>query len=416
MTRFLAEHAQELVRAGEAMAQRFSCGARLFAFGNGRCATDAQHIAVEFLHPVIVGKPALPAVSLSDDFATLSELAERQGLREAFTAPLEREGRPHDIAIGISRAGRCGNVLCALEAAHKKGLLTIALTGGDGGEIAKSKAVDHSFVARCDDLRSVKEAYVPLYHLLWEIVHVLLGQPAVQEESRQDGGTPRHGIRPFSAEALYPFLSSKGESKDALGEDLRLSIRAKLEEIAQLRERVLEEQAERLVVCARALARSFQGGGTLLAFGNGGSSTDAHAIAQIFSRPEVGSGVPARSLTCDAAVVTALANDVGIAVVFSRQIAALGGPKDVALGISTSGGSENILRGFEEAHRRGLLCVGIVGYDGGRMAESEAIDFLLTVPSSSVHRIQEVQTTLYQVLHELVQGMLEGRGTPPCAL
>ncbi|HTF33670.1 MAG TPA: SIS domain-containing protein [Myxococcota bacterium] len=415
ITRALAEHASLLVCAGEAMAQRFSRGGKLVAFGNGRCATDAQHIAVEFIHPVIVGKPALPAISLSDDFAMLTDVGAARGLPEVFATPLGREALPSDIAIGVSAAGRCANVLRALEVAHEKGLLTIALTGGDGGEIGKSAAVDHCFIARCEDLRLVKEAHVPLYHILWEIVHVFLAQPAVHENpSRLEGGARGQARSRFSAEALYPFLNEG--NPQPLGEGLRLSTSAKIEEIAQLRELVLEQQSERLFACARALAGSFANGGRLLAFGNGGSSTDAHAIAHTFSQAEVGRAVPAHSLTCNAAVVTALANDVGIAVIFARQIAALGRPNDVALGISTSGGSENVLRGFEEAHRRGLLSVGIAGYDGGRMAESEAIDFLLTVPSTSVHRIQEAQTTLYQVLFELTQGMLEERGTPPCAL
>ncbi len=414
-TRELAGNASELVRAGEAVAQRFSRGGKLIAFGNGRSATDAQHVAVEFMHPVIMGKPALPAISLSDDFAMLTDVGTRHGLLEIFAAPLEPFGLPSDIAIGLSATGRCANVLKAFERAHEKGLLTIALTGGDGGEIGKSAAVDYCLIARSEDLRLVKEGHVPLYHILWEIVHVFLVQPPVREDSTRRTGSTRERS-PIPAEALYPFLSSTDGNAQALGEDLRLSTRAKLEEIAELRELVLEQHSERLLACARALARSFANGGSLLAFGNGGSSTDAHAIAENFSRPEVGCAVPAHSLTCDAAVVTALANDVGIEVIFARQIAALGRPNDVALGISTSGGSENVLRGFEEAHRRGLLCVGIAGYDGGRMAESEAIDFLLTVPSTSVHRIQEAQTTLYQVLFELTQGMLEETGIPSCAL
>src|SRR5271166_3795808 len=102
LTRALAEHASELVRAGEGVAQRFARGGKLIAFGNGRCATDAQHIAVEFIHPVIVGKPALPAISLSDDFAMLTDVGTRHGLLEIFAAPLEQLGLPGDIAIGLS--------------------------------------------------------------------------------------------------------------------------------------------------------------------------------------------------------------------------------------------------------------------------------------------------------------------------
>jgi len=415
LTRALAEHAGELVRAGEAVAQRFSRGGKLIAFGNGPSATDAQHIAVEFLHPVIVGKPALPALSLSDDFALLTDVRMRRDLSEEFAGSLEREALPNDIALGVSATGRCPNVLRALERAHERGLLTLALTGGDGGEIGKSPAVRHGFRSRGEDPRSVKEDHVPLYHMLWEVVHVLLEQTALPRGTLgPERAIPGPARTHVPAEGLYPFLSSN-PPKPRPVEELRLSILAKTKEIAELRALVLEQQTERLVACAGALARSFAQGGRLFTFGNGGSSTDAHALALLFSRPHVGRATPAYSLTSDAAVLTALANDVGIAVVFARQIAALGRPNDVALGISTSGGSENVLRGFEEAHRCGLLCVGIAGYDGGRMAESEALDFLLTVPSTSVHRIQEAQTTLYQVLFELTQGMLEERGSLPCA-
>jgi D-sedoheptulose 7-phosphate isomerase len=123
--------------------------------------------------------------------------------------------------------------------------------------------------------------------------------------------------------------------------------------------------------------------------------------------------LPAISLTSDVAVVTALANDVGFEVVFARQVAAWGRPDDVAIGLSTSGGSANVLRGFEEASRRGLLTIGLAGYDGGKMAEADTIDYLFVVPSSSVHRIQEAQTTVYHVLWELTQQALAELGVQP---
>ena len=107
------------------------------------------------------------------------------------------------------------------------------------------------------------------------------------------------------------------------------------------------------------------------------------------------------------AVVTALANDVGFDVVFARQLAAFGRPGDIAVGLSTSGNSDNLVRAFEEASRRGLLTIGLAGYEGGKMAELDTIDYLFVVPSSSVHRIQEAQTTVYHVLWELTQVALE---------
>jgi D-sedoheptulose 7-phosphate isomerase len=173
-----------------------------------------------------------------------------------------------------------------------------------------------------------------------------------------------------------------------------------------LREVVAEREADRLAACAEAMARSFAAGGRLLAFGNGGSSTDAQDVVTTFMHPG-GSArpLPAISLTSDVAVVTALSNDIGFEVVFARQVAAWGRPGDVAIGLSTSGGSANVLRAFEEASRGGLLTVGLAGYDGGKMAEAD-IDYLFVVPSSSVHRIQEAQTTVYHVLWELTQEAL----------
>jgi D-sedoheptulose 7-phosphate isomerase len=156
------------------------------------------------------------------------------------------------------------------------------------------------------------------------------------------------------------------------------------------------------------MARSFAGGGRLFAFGNGGSSTDAQAVATTFLHPRAGGrALPALSLTDDVAVVTALANDVGFDVVFARQLAAFGRPGDIAVGLSTSGNSDNLVRAFEEASRRGLLTIGLAGYQGGKMAELDTIDYLFVVPSSSVHRIQEAQTTVYHVLWELTQVALE---------
>ena len=148
-------------------------------------------------------------------------------------------------------------------------------------------------------------------------------------------------------------------------------------------------------------------GGRLYTFGNGGSSSDAQAIAQLFCTPSHGRPLPAISLTSDIAAVTALANDVAFEVIFTRQIAAFANETDVALGLSTSGGSANVVRGLETAHEHGLLTVGLAGTTGGAMAESAGIDHLFVVPSDSVHRIQEAQTTIYDVLWELVQAALE---------
>ena len=137
------------------------------------------------------------------------------------------------------------------------------------------------------------------------------------------------------------------------------------------------------------------------------AETDAQQLVTLFLNPGAIEGrqsappLPAFGLANDTSVVTALCNDVGVEVVFARQLAAFGGRNDIAVGLSTSGNSANLLRAFDEASRRGMLTVGLAGYDGGRMAELDSIDYLFVVPSSSVHRIQEAQTTIYQVLWEL---------------
>lgn len=211
---------------------------------------------------------------------------------------------------------------------------------------------------------------------------------------------------PEGVEALYPFLYGGGSDPDSVLAEVARSTTEKVAEVQALRQRVLEHDGDRMDACAAAMASAFNAGGRLLAFGNGGSSTDAHDIVQLFLAPGEGRPLPALALTADVAVLTALANDVGFEVVFARQVAAWGRPGDVAFAVSTSGGSENVLRGLEEAKRRGLLTVALAGYDGGRLAEADTVDFLFVVPSSSVHRVQEVQTTVYHVLWALTQQLL----------
>jgi len=209
--------------------------------------------------------------------------------------------------------------------------------------------------------------------------------------------------------SLYPFLYSGDGDLDGLLAGARRSTMDKIVEIAELRRTVWQRDGERLAECARAMAARFATGGRLLAFGNGGSSTDAQELASLFLSPE-GPGLPPLpgfALTNDIAVITALSNDVGFDVVFSRQLAAFGRAGDIAVGLSTSGNSANLPRAFDEAARRGLLTVGIAGHDGGKLAELDSVDYLFVVPSPSVHRIQEEQTTLYHTLWELTVDAFE---------
>jgi D-sedoheptulose 7-phosphate isomerase len=194
----LAGHADAVAAACHAMAVRFHQGGRLVVFGTGGPSTDAQHVAVEFVHPVIVGKRALPAISLTADVATVTGIAERDGIAAIFAHQLRYLARPADIALGISAPGISApgisapgisapgiaadgdspSVLAGLETAREMGLLTVALTGGGDGQAA-AKVADHVLVANSSDPRVVKEMHVTLYHILWELVHVFFEQPGV---------------------------------------------------------------------------------------------------------------------------------------------------------------------------------------------------------------------------------------------
>jgi D-sedoheptulose 7-phosphate isomerase len=181
--RELAEQAGKVAAACLDMAGRFRRGGKLIAFGAGAASTDAQHVAVEFVHPVIVGKPALPAISLTSDVATVTAIAAREGMGFVFSRQIRLLAEPADIALGICTgpgiAGRAGDdgVLAGLTAAHDLGLLTVALAGAGGGGLAGSPDVDHLLVTSSGDPRIVKEMQVTTYHVLWELVHVFLEQP-----------------------------------------------------------------------------------------------------------------------------------------------------------------------------------------------------------------------------------------------
>jgi D-sedoheptulose 7-phosphate isomerase len=175
----LAGQADAVAAACHAMAVRFHRGGKLVVFGTGGASTDAQHVAVEFVHPVIVGKRALPAISLTTDVATVTGIAERAGVAAIFAHQIRYLADPADIALGMSADGNTASVLAGLEAARERGLLTIALAGGDGGQIAASKAADHVLLTPSADPRVVKELQVTAYHVLWELVHVFFEQPGV---------------------------------------------------------------------------------------------------------------------------------------------------------------------------------------------------------------------------------------------
>lgn len=168
---FFEAEAGRIAEACWAMARRFHQGGRLLAFGNGSSATDAQHVSVEFVHPVIVGKRALPALALTNDSATLSNLIAKNGAAELFTHQIKVLARPQDIALGFSVDGNCANVAAALETAKQMNLLTLGLTGGEG-RLFRQAHLDFCFVVPASDPLVIQETHETLYHVLWELVHI----------------------------------------------------------------------------------------------------------------------------------------------------------------------------------------------------------------------------------------------------
>jgi D-sedoheptulose 7-phosphate isomerase len=211
---------------------------------------------------------------------------------------------------------------------------------------------------------------------------------------------------------LYPFIEGGEADATLLVADLATSAEAKIAGSRALRAATVKRCSEEVERAGRAMARRLRRGGRLLCFGNGGSATDAEAMVTLFQDPPDGKPRAALSLAGDTAVLTALGNDIGFDVVFSRQIIAYGHPEDIAVGFSTSGDSINVLRALEEGRRKDLLTVGLCGYDGGAMARSDAVQHCLVVRSDSVHRIQEAQAALVRELWSTVQRRMdEGTGT-----
>ncbi|MDQ3728977.1 MAG: SIS domain-containing protein, partial [Actinomycetota bacterium] len=301
------------------MAERFAKGGRLVAFGATPVArSDARHVAVEFVHPVIVGKRALPAIGLA---------AEGGDLVTQARATLE--GDDVAIAFGCEDSGEEGGVVReALAIARERGCLTIAYSEGSGAE--------WEFVPPSGADAFVRQELVEtLYHLLWELVHVFFDHRGLLE-----GRDARPVHDPGASSFLYPFLSEAQTDLEAVVADVRESALLKANEVGALREQTLAEGRDVLLAAAAALRSSFEAGGRLLAFGNGGSATDAMDAAADFraALPD-GRGTPRRALdlTEDTSIITAIANDVGIESIFSRQVIAHGRAGDAALALSTSG-------------------------------------------------------------------------------
>jgi D-sedoheptulose 7-phosphate isomerase len=365
---FFEAEAPRLAEACHEMSQRFLAGGRLLAFGNGSASTDAQHVSVEFVHPVIVGKRALPALDLGPDF-------ERR---------LPVLLRPEDMVMGFAFQEPDESVDRAVRKARERGAMTFGLTGEAG---------EYSFAPPDGDPFVVQEVFEVLYHVLWETVHVYF-------EHREQG----HDVG--NSSFLYPFLGKGQQPLEAVVREVQGSMLQKVQEVNRMRAAAAEWEAAAISHIAAAIAERLERGGKLIAFGNGGSATDANDLVSDCVDPPPGWGViPAVSMSAEPANITAIANDIGTEAIFTRQLIAHARPEDVAVGISTSGGSANILAALAEARKRGLLTVGIVGYDGGRILDERLADHAVVVRSDYIPRIQEVQASIYHV----IRGLLERR-------
>jgi D-sedoheptulose 7-phosphate isomerase len=370
---FFAREAHRLAEACREMSDRFLRGGRLLAFGQGAYATDAQHVSVEFVHPVIVGKRALPALDLSI----------------LFRPWLEAIVCSDDIVMGFGPPEGDPEVWAALDVARSRGAMTFAFPGLEGSYTIPPANAD-PFVQQ--------ELVEILYHTLWETVHVFF-------EHRELG----HDVG--EAGFLYPFLGRAKQPTGDVSGEVANSILMKVQDDARLRGQVAREESEQISNTASAISERIRRGGKLIIFGNGGSATDANDWAiDCVSPPASWKPVPAVSLALEPANITAIANDVGTDVIFLRQMIAQAQPDDVAIAISTSGGSRNIITALEEARKRKLLTVALLGYDGGEIKRRGLADWPLIVRSDYIPRIQEIQASVYHVIREFMEVLGRGRG------
>jgi D-sedoheptulose 7-phosphate isomerase len=171
---FFAEQGGALVAAARVIAGVYRGGGRLFTMGNGGSSCDAAHVAIEFLHPVTAGRPALAAINLAADATTLSALGNDLGFEHVFTRQIAAQGRSGDGLIGMSTSGNSTNLLAAFTKAKEMQLVTIGLCGGDGGRMRAAGVVDHCLVVPTLSIHRVQECHVVAYHILWDLVHTLL--------------------------------------------------------------------------------------------------------------------------------------------------------------------------------------------------------------------------------------------------
>jgi D-sedoheptulose 7-phosphate isomerase len=265
--------------------------------------------------------------------------------------------------------------------------MTFALPGLDGS-FAMEPATEDAFVHQ--------EMVEILYHTLWETVHVFFERRELGHDLGNTG-------------FLYPFLGREKQSTDGLEVEVAASIRMKVADDAKLRAQVAQELADQIGNTVLAIYERLPRGGKLIIFGNGGSATDSNDFAIDCVLPPPGyRPVPAISLSLEPANITAVANDVGTEVIFLRQLIAQARPEDVAIGISTSGGSRNIIMALEEARKRNMLTIALLGYDGGEILRRGLADFPLVAQLRLHSSHQEVQASMYHVMREALEVLDRG--------
>ena len=376
---FFETEAERLARLCHRMAERFARGGRLVAFGRSPAArSDVRHVAVEFVHPVIVGKRALPAIGLAGEGGPLGH-------------QVDLVARPDDIAIAFGAGDDGGEAAAAIATARERGCLTVAFAPA-GAEWELEPAVRDPSIGQ--------ELVETLYHVLWELVHVFFEHRGLLE-----GRAERRVHDTGASSFLYPFLAEGEHDHEAVLDDVRRSALLKSAEVGELRAQTLTDNRDELLGAAAGLRHDLDGGGQVLALGNGGSATDAmDAVADFRIPPDPAwPARPAIDLTEDPAILTAIANDIGTEAIFARQVIAYGSAGDCLLALSTSGNSGNVIAALAEARRRELRTIALVGYDGGRVAADGLADHVIVTRSEHIPRIQEAQASAYHALRELLE-------------
>lgn len=171
---FFQKYSGVLAEIAEIIAESYRKGGRLISAGNGGSSCDAAHLALEFMHPVTAGRPALPAINLSQDSAMLTAVSNDVGFQHVLVRQLLALAKPEDVLVVFSTSGNSANLTAACEKAQQLGLTVVAFSGGDGGELATSKAVSQCLIVETDSVHRIQECHLVSYHILWDLVHTLL--------------------------------------------------------------------------------------------------------------------------------------------------------------------------------------------------------------------------------------------------